>query len=137
MKIILDTHIFLWLISEDDLLTEDKAQAITNSNNQIFLSVVSIWECVIKYQIGKLQFPESPEIYLPQTRSDHLIKSLDIKENTIKYLIKLPTIHKDPFDRLIIAQSLEHNLTIMTEDEAILSYPNLNLYSFTKIEDQD
>ncbi len=60
----------------------NKSQAIVNSNNQVFLSVVSIWECVIKYQIGKLSFPESPEIYLPQKRSDHLIKILDIKENT-------------------------------------------------------
>jgi len=129
MNIILDTHIFLWLISEDPRLSEDKSQAIINSNNQVFLSVVSIWECVIKYQIGKLSFPESPEIYLPQKRSDHLIKILDIKENTIKQLIKLPMIHKDPFDRLIICQSLEHNLTIMTEDEAILNYPNLSFYS--------
>jgi PIN domain nuclease of toxin-antitoxin system len=54
---------------------------------------------------------------------------LKIKEDTIKQLIKLPNIHKDPFDRLIIAQSLEYNLTIMTEDEAIFNYPNLNLYS--------
>ena len=128
MNIILDTHIFLWLISKDARLNEDKIQAIINSNNQVFLSVVSIWECVIKYQAGK-----SPEIYLPQKRSDHLIKSLDVGENSIKQLIKLPMIHKDPFDRLIICQSLEHNLTIMTEDEAILNYPNLNFYSSNNV----
>ncbi len=129
MKIILDTHIFLWLITEYPNLTQDQTQAVINSQNDIFLSVVSIWECIIKYQIGKLQFPESPEIYLPKKRSDHLIKSLDVKEASLKHLINLPMIHKDPFDRLIIAQSLEHNLTIMTQDEAILSYPNLSLYS--------
>jgi PIN domain nuclease of toxin-antitoxin system len=134
MNIILDTHIFLWLISEDEHLSEDKVQAIIDPNNQVFLSVVSVWECVIKYQTGKLDFPESPEIYLPEKRSDHLIKSLEIKENTIKQLIKLPMLHKDPFDRLIICQSLEHDLTIMTEDETILNYPNLKFYSSQKHE---
>lgn len=126
MKLILDTHIFLWLISEDNRLSEDKVQTILDPNNQVFLSVASIWECVIKYQTGKLYFPESPEIYLPKKRSDHLIKSLEITENTIKQLIKLPMIHKDPFDRLIMCQSLEDHLTIITEDQTILNYPNIN-----------
>lgn len=129
MRIILDTHIFLWLIDEDPRLTEDKAQIIINPENEVFLSVASVWECVIKHQIGKLQFPQSPEIYLPQQRSKHLIKSLEISEDTIKQLVKLPMIHKDPFDRLIICQSLEWDLTIVTEDRAILNYPHLNLYS--------
>jgi PIN domain nuclease of toxin-antitoxin system len=128
MRIILDTHIFLWLIDEDPRLTEDKAQIIINPENEVFLSVASVWECVIKHQIGKLQFPQSPEIYLPQQRSKHLIKSLEISEDTIKRLVKLPMIHKDPFDRLIICQSLEWDLTIVTEDRAILNYPHLNLY---------
>ena len=129
MRIILDTHIFLWLIDEDPRLTEDKVQIIINPKNEVFLSVASVWECVIKYQIGKLQFSQSPEIYLPRQRSKHLIKSLEISENTIKQLVKLPMIHKDPFDRLIICQSLEWDLTIVTEDRAILNYPYLNLYS--------
>jgi PIN domain nuclease of toxin-antitoxin system len=128
MKLLLDTHVFLWFINEDNRLSEDKAKAIVNQNNEVFLSVVSIWECVIKYQLGKLQFPESPEIYLPQQRSNHLIKSLNIGENTIKELITLPMLHKDPFDRLIICQSQEYNLKIVTEDTAILNYPNLDLY---------
>jgi PIN domain nuclease of toxin-antitoxin system len=125
MKLILDTHIFLWLISEDRRLAENKAQVISNPENEVFLSVISVWECAIKYQIGKLQFPQSPEIYLPKQRSKHLIKSLDVCENTIKQLIKLPMIHKDPFDRLIVSQALEWDLSIMTEDSAILSYPHL------------
>jgi PIN domain nuclease of toxin-antitoxin system len=102
MKIILDTHIFLWLISKNDNLKQDKYQAIINPNNEIFLSVVSIWESVIKSQVSKLDFPQSPEIYLPQQRSNHLIKSLNINENTIKHLIKLPMLHKDPFVRVSV-----------------------------------
>jgi PIN domain nuclease of toxin-antitoxin system len=127
MKLLLDTHIFLWLIDDDKRLSAQYRQAIQNPNNEKFLSVVSIWECVIKYQIGKLDFSSSPETYLPKERRKHLIKTLTVDENSIAQLIKLPLLHKDPFDRLIMAQALQHNLIIMTEDKLILAYPNIQL----------
>ena len=127
MKLLLDTHIFLWLIDDDKRLSEQYRQAIQNPNNEKFLSVVSIWECVIKYQIGKLDFPSSPETYLPKERRKHLIKTLTVDENSIAQLIRLPLLHKDPFDRLIMAQALQHDLTIMTEDKLILAYPDIRL----------
>ncbi len=101
---------------------------IETPDNQVFLSVASVWECVIKYQLGKLNFPESPEVYLPKKRKQHLINSLVIDEGSIAYLTNLPLLHKDPFDRLLICQSLQHNLLIMTEDKAILSYPALKVF---------
>ncbi len=128
MKILLDTHIFLWLIHKNKPLSKEVIEVINNPENEIFLSVVSIWECVIKYQIGKLNFPESPEIYLPKKRAEYLIESLVIDEGSIKNLIDLPLLHKDPFDRLLISQSLQHNLTIITDDNAILQYPNINIF---------
>ena len=106
MKLLLDTHIFLWLIHDNERLSEEYRQAIQNPNNEKFLSVVSIWESVIKYQVGKLNFPSSPEIYLPMQRREHLIKTLTVNENSITRLINLPLLHRDPFDRLIMAQSL-------------------------------
>ena len=129
MKILLDTHIFLWLIDNDDRLKPEYLNQIKNPNNQVFLSVASVWECIIKYQIGKLTFPESPETYLPEKRKENLIKSLIVDEKSLHHLTQLPLLHKDPFDRLLIAQSLADNLTIMTEDNAILNYPNLSLFS--------
>ncbi|VEP14679.1 PilT protein domain protein [Hyella patelloides LEGE 07179] len=125
MRILLDTHIFLWLIDDSKRLSDKFRQDIHNLDNEIFLSVVSIWECVIKYQIGKLNFPSSPENYLPLERRKHLIKTLIIEENTITQLITLPLLHRDPFDRLIISQALQHELIIMTEDQAILAYPEI------------
>ena len=127
MKLLLDTHIFLWLIDDDQRLSEQYRQAIQNPNNEKFLSVASIWECVIKYQIGKLNFPSSPETYLPKQRRKHLIKTLTVDENSIAQLVKLPLLHKDPFDRLIMAQALQHDLIIMTEDKLILAYPDIRL----------
>lgn len=127
MKLLLDTHIFLWLIDDDKRLSDRYRQAIQNSNNEKFLSVASIWECVIKYQIGKLDFPSSPETYLPKQRRKHLVKTLSVDENSIARLVKLPLLHKDPFDRLIMAQALQHDLIIMTEDKLILAYPDIQL----------
>lgn len=73
MKLLLDTHIFLWLIDEDERLSDNFRREIRHPNHERFLSVISIWECVIKYQLGKLSFPRSPEIYLPEQRRKHLI----------------------------------------------------------------
>ena len=127
MKLLLDTHIFLWLIDDDQRLSEQYRQAIQNPRHEKFLSVVSIWECVIKHQIGKLDFPSSPEIYLPMERRKHLVKTLTVDENSIAQLIRLPLLHKDPFDRLIMAQALQHDLLILTEDKLILAYPDIRL----------
>ena len=128
MKILLDTHIFLWFIENNNRLSAQWRTEIENPDNQVYLSVASVWECIIKYQIGKLNFPESPEVYLTKKRKQHLISSLVIDEDSIAYLTNLPLLHKDPFDRLLICQSLQHNLLIMTEDNAILSYPNLQIF---------
>jgi PIN domain nuclease of toxin-antitoxin system len=128
MKIILDTHIFLWFITNNKRLLDKYYDAISNQDNEIYLSVVSVWEAMIKYQLCKLPLPESPEIYLPQQREKHLISSLSIAETTITQLAKLPLLHNDPFDRLLLCQSLEHDLIIMTEDKAILSYPMANFF---------
>ena len=128
MKILLDTHIFLWFITKSKRLSEKCYDAISNQDNEIYLSVVSVWEAIIKHQLGKLPLPESPEIYLPKQRQKHLIYSLSIDEITITQLAKLPPLHKSPFDRLLLCQSLEYNLIIMTEDQAIISYPIANIF---------
>lgn len=127
MKLLLDTHIFLWLIDDSQRLSNEYRQIIQNPHNEKFLSVVSIWECVIKYQTGKLNFPSSPETYLPMQRREHLIKTLNVDENSIAQLINLPPLHKDPFDRLIISQALQHDLVLMKEDRAVLAYSEIKV----------
>lgn len=123
MNILLDTHIFLWLISKDSRLPDTLKEDIRNPNNEVYLSVVSIWEAIIKYQLGKLPLPEPPESYLPRQRNRHLISSLSIDEDSIIQLAKLPPLHRDPFDRMLICQALQHNLVIATVDDAIRAYP--------------
>ena len=123
MKLLLDTHIFLWLISGDTRLSASLRQIIRKPENDIYLSVVSIWEAIIKHGLGKLFLPEPPEIYLPKQRKLHLIQSLPVDEDSVSQLSKLPLLHRDPFDRMLISQALQYNLTIATVDNAIRAYP--------------
>ena len=123
MKLLLDTHIFLWFISGDARLSPNAVTQITDPANSVFLSAASVWEAVIKFQLGKLPLPQAPEIYLPQQRRNHRIASLGIDEATIAFLPKLPVLHRDPFDRLLVCQALQHGLTLVTVDAAIQAYP--------------
>lgn len=123
MKILLDTHVFLWFISGDIRLSTDIRDVIRDSNNQVYLSTISIWEVIIKYQLGKLPLPESPETYLPKQRDRHQIFSLALDENSVVQLSKLPPLHRDPFDRMLICQALQNSLTIATVDAAVRAYP--------------
>ena len=127
MRLLLDTHIFLWFLNGDPQLSNQFRDRIQDPNNEVFLSVVSVWEATIKYQLGKLPLPESPEIYLPRQRVIHLIESLPIDEETIAQLIGLPPIHRDPFDRLLICQAIQHNLVIVSVDSAICQYPSVQI----------
>lgn len=122
MKLLLDTHVFLWFISGDARLPISFRGAIQDPNNNVFLSVASVWETIIKYNLGKLPLPQSPEIYIPRQRQIHRIKSLPISESSLKHLAVLPDLHRDPFDRILISQALSHNLTIGTADAEILKY---------------
>jgi PIN domain nuclease of toxin-antitoxin system len=78
---------------------------------------------IVKYQLGKLPLPESPEIYLPKQRDRHQIANLDLDEDSVTQLASLPQLHKYPFDRMLICQALKHNLTIATVDSEIIKYP--------------
>jgi PIN domain nuclease of toxin-antitoxin system len=82
-----------------------------------------VWEAVIKYHLGKLPLPASPEQYLPRRRELHQIVSLPIEEEALAHLAKLPDLHRDPFDRILVAQALQHDLTLVTADDAVKAYP--------------
>ena len=122
MRILLDTHIFLWFISGDTRLSTDIRDAIRDPDNEAYLSSVSVWEAIVKYQLGKLPLPESPETYLPKQRDLHQISSLALDESSVTQLAKLPPLHRDPFDRMLICQALQNGLTIATVDAAVCAY---------------
>ena len=123
MKILLDTHVFLWFISGDSRLPTAFRDSIRDPNNEIALSVVSLWEAIIKNQLGKLPLPKPPELYLPDQRQRHGISNLPVDEASVVRLASLSPLHRDPFDRLLICQALEHGMTFATVDGTLKSYP--------------
>lgn len=123
MKLLLDTHVFLWYISADPRLPAAYRDAIRDPANEVYLSVASVWEAVIKYALGKLPLPASPALYLPQQRRAHGIASLPIEEEVLAALAALPALHRDPFDRMLVSQALHHGLRLVTVDDAVRVYP--------------
>ena len=100
MKLLLDTHVFLWFISGDKRLPDGVCDSIRDLNNEVYLSVVSQWEATVKYQLGKLPLPQSPETYVPAMRQQHQITSLSLDETSVSRLVTLPLLHRDPFGRV-------------------------------------
>ena len=122
MRLLLDTHVFLWYITANPKLPLRFQAAIQDSDNVVYLSVVSVWEAVIKYHLDKLPLSAPPATYLPRQREAHAIKSLPIDESVMPHLAGLPALHRDPFDRILIAQALRHGLTLATVDADVIAY---------------
>ncbi|HZV07635.1 MAG TPA: type II toxin-antitoxin system VapC family toxin [Gemmataceae bacterium] len=123
MRLLLDTHVFLWYISADSQLPALFRDAIRDPANEVYLSAASVWEAVIKYALGKLPLPETPHEYLPRQRAAHHISPLPIEEGVFVHLASLPPLHRDPFDRMLVAQALQHGLMLATVDDAVRAYP--------------
>ncbi len=130
MALLLDTCAFLRLIWDDRRLPARARELIADAGNPLFLSAVSIWEATNKHAQGKLPvYTKEPAWQHFVTQRDrHDIAALPLDEQAIRHLGNLPPLHKDPFDRLLICQAIEHGLGIVTPDEAIRQYPVKTLW---------
>jgi PIN domain nuclease of toxin-antitoxin system len=124
MMILLDTSEFLWFISGNSALATKTKEEIQKPENEVFLSVVSLWEIIVKHALGRLPLPQSPEIYIPQQRDAHRIQSMDLAESSVKRLTALPALHRDPFDRMLICQAQDLGLHLR---RVILSSASIRL----------
>lgn len=123
MRILLDTCTFLWVITEAPELSARARELFADPANEVFLSSVSTWEISVKYALGRLPLPESPERFIPTQRKQHGVETLLLEESATLHLVRLPELHKDPFDRMLICQAMIHGMVIMTPDALILQYP--------------
>jgi PIN domain nuclease of toxin-antitoxin system len=123
MRLLLDTPTFLWVISDAPELSSDARKLFVDPGNEVYLSSVSAWEMVIKYALGRLPLPEPPERFVPIQRKQHGIDSLQLDEEAALHLTRLPLLHKDPFDRMLVCQAMVHDLVILTPDELVNQYP--------------
>lgn len=123
MKLLLDTCSFLWFLADAPELSAKARAAILDPANSVYLSAVSAWEIGGKYAKGDLELPGRPETLIPQIRTDSGILSLPLSEEEAISAEKLPLLHKDPFDRMIIAQALVQGMVVVTPDRAFEPYP--------------
>lgn len=116
MNILLDTHAFLWWITDDAQLSATARRLIKDSGNTLYWSAASSWEVGIKYALGRLPLPEAPEIFLAQELAENQIESLPITDRYAFQAGRLPRHHKDPFDRMLIAQAMTDSLVLLSCD---------------------
>lgn len=122
MRILLDTHTFLWGIAEPTRLSPTARKIMEDGDNDILVSAASAWEIAIKTQLGKLRLPARPESFVSEQLLKHRFNSLPVSFSHALHVFALPLLHRDPFDRLLIAQSMLEQLPILTADTKVRQY---------------
>ena len=122
MRLLLDTHTLLWAVNDDPRLSEHARVLLEDTANDSFLSVASLWEIAIKVTIGKLDLGSSFDSFVIDKVASKNVTLLSIEKAHLSRLTTLPLHHRDPFDRLIIAQAMEENLTVLSKDEHFPAY---------------
>lgn len=122
MRGLLDTHTFLWWVTNQPQLSERVKLILSDRNNQIFFSAASGWEIAIKAQLGKLEIPNEPEAFIADQLELNSFQILPIELKHTLHIYHLPIHHKDPFDRILIAQSQVEKLPLLTLDPQIMRY---------------
>ncbi len=123
MKLLLDTCTFLWIAGGGRALPPAVAAAYQSPDNEVYLSAASTWEIAIKYSQGRLPLPVSPQTLVNAERERRGLMSLAVDEESALHVTKLPALHGDPFDRLLVAQAIVHGMTILTPDPIVARYP--------------
>jgi PIN domain nuclease of toxin-antitoxin system len=122
MKYLLDTHVFIWLDNDPEKLSGKAAAICTDSNNTLLLSMASVWEMQIKVQLGKLRLPAPLAEIVHNQATSNRVALLPIELSHVLGLSSLPFHHKDPFDRLLIAQAGVENAVLLTDDDQVVQY---------------
>jgi len=128
MDILLDTHTVLWFFEADERLSETAIETICDVENNKYVSIATLWEVAIKYSIGKLKIDGGFESFIDNIHENGFIL-LEVTPGHITEVANLPFIHRDPFDRMLIAQAMIENIPIMTSDSEILKYGIRSIYS--------
>jgi PIN domain nuclease of toxin-antitoxin system len=123
VKLLLDTCTFLWIAAGSSELSKRAAQLFRDPSNEVFLSAASVWEIAIKHSIGRLPLPVPAAEYITDLRERHGISSLPISEGEAMYLPQLPTLHRDPFDRMLACQAVVNGMAVLTPDPLLRRYP--------------
>ena len=122
MKCLLDTSVFLWSLAAEHKLNPRAKDLLTSSSAELYLSAASSWEIAIKFALGSLPLPKAPSEFIPRVLRSWAIRPLNITHEHVLRAGELPAHHRDPFDRLLIAQSLSEQMTLLTADRVFQKY---------------
>ena len=122
MKVLLDTHAFLWWITEDQRLSERAREVISDGGNELFFSVASGWEIAIKAGLGRIEIPKPIARFLMDQLRLNRIEVLAIQLSHALCIYELPLHHRDPFDRMLVCQAQVEKMPILTSDAAFAGY---------------
>ena len=123
MKLLLDTCTFLWWSTGTGTVPPSVRRLVADPDNEVWLSAVSTWEIALKHALGRLPLPDPPARFIPMERERHGFANLALDEASTLLLPRLPGLHKDPFDRMLVCQGIEHGLTLVTPDRLVTQYP--------------
>jgi PIN domain nuclease of toxin-antitoxin system len=121
-RLLLDTHVFLWWVNDDSHFTEAAHQAISNTSNECYLSMASCWEMAIKASLGKLRLTRPIEAFVSEQLGANSFSLLNFELRHMAKIEKLPFHHRDPFDRLLIAQAITDKLTLVSTESIFADY---------------
>jgi PIN domain nuclease of toxin-antitoxin system len=122
VKLLLDTHVWLWWTSEPERLGKGARRQIVDTRNEVFLSAASVWEMAIKRRLGKLPLPEPVTSYVRRRLASDPIGSLPVTADHAAGVETLDLLHTDPFDRLLIVQARSEGMRLLTADDRVLAY---------------
>jgi len=123
VRVLLDTCTFLWIVGGARELSPRAREVFADPANEAFLSAASAWEIAVKHRLGRLPLPRAPGEFVPEQRAAHGIEPLSMDEEAALHVAKLPDMHHDPFDRMLVAQALVGGLVLLTPDDSIRQYP--------------
>lgn len=123
MRFLLDTCTFLWIVAGAPELSPRARDLFADPAHEVYLSAVSGWEVALKHAAGRLPLPQAPDRFVPAERRRHGIDTLALDEEAALHLARLPPLHRDPFDRMLVCQAIVHGLVILGPDPLITQYP--------------